>query len=316
MAAMEGQAMMWIVLLAQVGVVSPQMYRDEDGFVYSAAETHTCDLDWKSLQGARSVGRPSDDLADHRRQFHICVEQYRSQAEMELKQRAQPAAEKEAIRQYRAQKNGRTAPKMLQIDGIDYIDVEAHACWREFDALQGSVTSTGPQRGNPQAARIYHAEFEKCLDKLHDLAGREDQEEAQQKDRQGRLAREAQARQLAQQLVDKPEARRVDLSGLLCVKLASRQEVLGTLAKEKKYSAIGGVVNLGRRSQLQDELAGLDDEIRSIRSTLKGYKTTSLGCGDPKVKVISDCLSEDAPESCGTDLQVRANVLAAQMLME
>jgi hypothetical protein len=304
--------MLWIMLLAQVGVVPPQMYRDEDGFVYSAQEAWTCDSNLRIIRQGKSIGVRNDQLQSLRRQFHICVEQHRGLAEMRLKERAQPAAENEAIRQYRARDEGQQASPMLQIDGIDYIEVEARACWREFDALQGSMPASGARGADPMVVRMEHRDFERCLGRLHDAARRQAQEEEHER----RQAREAQARQLAQQLVEKPEARRVDLSSLLCVKLASRQETLGALAKEKKYSAIGGVVNLGRRSQLQDELAGLDDEIRSVRTSLRGYKTTSLGCGDPKVKVISECLSEDPPESCITDLQVRAHVLAAQMLME
>jgi hypothetical protein len=300
--------MLWLFLLAQTGAAPAQVYNDEDGFSYNAAEAQACMNELRQTRNSK--------MAIWRKHFHDCVEQYRSNTDLESKRRAQHAAEKEAIRQDRAQIGGQQIPPKQQLDGIEYIEVEAPACQMELDALRDAIQPIGNRRADPNVVRMVHrqahAHFEECLDRLRAEAKREDQEEAHNR----RRAREEEARELAEKLIEQPEARKIDLSALLCTKLEARREIMGELAKDRKYAAIGGAVNLTRRVKIQDELAGLDDEIRTVRAVLKRYKTTPLSCGDAKVKAVAECMSEDAPEECTADPRVRAHVLAAKMLME
>jgi hypothetical protein len=223
--------MLWILLLAQVGATAPQMNRDEDGFVYSAAEAKACAYELGVLQSVKSDAAWS---AIWRKKFHACVEK---------------------------------------------------------------------SRGQNESIRRWAAEQRK--------AASDEREEARKQ--QERLDHEAWIDGEADKVATDPTSRRLVLSALLCDQLSTRQALLAKLAKDKKYAKIGGAVDLGRRSEIQDDLAAADDEIGRLRSVLKADKATPLGCNEKRVEMAIACMSDARPPECPDDA-ANILVLAARKL--
>jgi hypothetical protein len=93
-----------------------------------------------------------------------------------------------------------------------------------------------------------------------------------------------------------PKAAQIILSALLCRAIDDRAGTLNALATDRKYSKIGGAVNLSRRVDLQDELASEDGDIKATRSALAGIGRKALGCKSEVVAALIPCLSDDPGE--------------------
>lgn len=104
---------------------------------------------------------------------------------------------------------------------------------------------------------------------------------------------EAKLQTAAETAAKDPNASQELLSALLCDEIQGRVEKLAALAKDRKYSRIGGVVNLQRRADLQDAVEKADDCIKELRAELKERKRPPLGCRDKRVLEVSTCLFAD-----------------------
>jgi len=111
-------------------------------------------------------------------------------------------------------------------------------------------------------------------------------------EREERIAKSAKA------LADTQKAAQWILSALICGEMAARAETMSSIAKERRYSKIGGVINLSRMSELQDDVASHDDSIRSARAALKGRKLPGLPCKDKTVRLFAACLADDPRPAC------------------
>ncbi len=140
-------------------------------------------------------------------------------------------------------------------------------------------------------------------------------EKEEQRKRQQSLDHEAWIDAEADKVATDPTSRRLVVSALLCDQLSTREALLAKLAKDKKYAKIGGAVDLGRRSEIQDDLAAADDEIRRLRSLLKADKTTALGCSEKRVAMAIACMSDARPPECPEDA-ANVLVLAARKLSD
>lgn len=87
-----------------------------------------------------------------------------------------------------------------------------------------------------------------------------------------------------------PKAWQVLRSARLCWYQRSRAEVLGVIAKERKYSRVGGVVDLRLLHDAQDALRRDDEGIATERREFGRLKLRPLPCGDQAVSSLSQCL--------------------------
>jgi hypothetical protein len=102
-----------------------------------------------------------------------------------------------------------------------------------------------------------------------------------------------------------PGVRGLILSAARCHFERERAATLAEIAKAKKYSHVGGVVNLTEMSGLQDDLREEDDHLRGnakrIKSLMHG---PALSCSSPKIVQLLKCESQDhggAGDPCGND---------------
>jgi hypothetical protein len=80
-----------------------------------------------------------------------------------------------------------------------------------------------------------------------------------------------------------PEEMQFVWSAKICDRAAERAQALADIAKERRYSKIGGVVHLKRLGDLQDEVASADDDIKDYRAELKAIGKRAVSCKDPRV---------------------------------
>jgi len=108
---------------------------------------------------------------------------------------------------------------------------------------------------------------------------------------------EAKLQEAAEDAARDPRMSQELISALLCDEIQGRAEKLAAIAKDRKYSRIGGVVDLQRRAELQDAVEKADDCIKELRSELKERKKPALGCKEKRVLEISGCLFEDGGDT-------------------
>lgn len=183
--------------------------------------------------------------------------------------------------------------------------------------------------------RAYRALLESCVEQVRQTdaaaAGRtraktekaraaRAQEEKNAQEMAARAEHEAKIQAAAQAVTENPKAAQSILSAMLCHDLSDRSRAMGAIAKEKKYSAIGGVIDLSRRAELQDEVASIDDHVGRIRDSLRAAKRTPISCKNAAVAALTSCLAADVderPPGCGgaeaTVLLEAANILQSQM---
>ncbi len=90
-----------------------------------------------------------------------------------------------------------------------------------------------------------------------------------------------------------PAVGRLIWSTELCIAQKARTTTLAAIAKERKYSRIGGVVSLKDMKDLQDDLRASDDRIAAAKATLRAEPATSpLACSAPKVVALWNCYQQ------------------------
>lgn len=106
-----------------------------------------------------------------------------------------------------------------------------------------------------------------------------------------KAAEEADKRDRIEKLMNSAPTVRRALSALTCVAKGDRTAALRAIADEKKYARIGGVQNLSKTYDLQQEVAAADRRTAWLSGELRKRKTTAIKCGDPTVKQIATCIS-------------------------
>jgi hypothetical protein len=111
-------------------------------------------------------------------------------------------------------------------------------------------------------------------------------------------------------VLETPELMQAINSARLCVLTNERREALGVIAKERKYSKLGGVLHLQRIADAQDEVAAIDDQARQVRAALAETRRKPLSCRGNEVAGLAICLnarrnSGDATDPCqGEGIQI------------
>lgn len=107
------------------------------------------------------------------------------------------------------------------------------------------------------------------------------------------------------------------VSAELCGWRALRKATLDEIAKQKKYSRIGGVVNLKDMADYQDELREADEGIEAAQTHAKHLKLKMLKCSGARVAEISACFyfprNVISPAECQTDLSREAQRVEADL---
>jgi alpha-galactosidase/6-phospho-beta-glucosidase family protein len=188
-----------------------------------------------------------------------------------------------------------------------YTSGEATRCSSQLSSLKGARWSEQA----PALVAMYRRDFISCV---NDFRARQEAEERRKEDarasEEGRAAKaQAQAektahlaefRRIAESIADDPKKSRPLRSALICSYNADRSGVLGAIAKEKKYSQVGGVIHVGRIGDLQDELAEIDDNIRAQRAALKEMGASAMSCKDKLVRIAASCLDDNTQDFCLT----------------
>ncbi len=127
-----------------------------------------------------------------------------------------------------------------------------------------------------EAARVQKEQERLAKEKADKLA--EEQREAA-RDRQALLAQD-------------PKARRAVYSAEICWFQSDRQEVIAAIAKERRYSKIGGVVDMKYLYERQEAVRRDDDAIANMRAELKKERVGALPCSDKLVAALTPCMTE------------------------
>jgi hypothetical protein len=90
-------------------------------------------------------------------------------------------------------------------------------------------------------------------------------------------------RAIAEAPPDDPKELQLVWSARICDRLVERAQAVAAIAKEHRYSKIGGALHLNRLGELQDDVASADDDIAEIRSELKAISKRPLPCNNPGV---------------------------------
>lgn len=113
-----------------------------------------------------------------------------------------------------------------------------------------------------------------------------------------------------------PKIGTVALSGAICFNGSVRAAALREIAQQKKYSKVGGALDLGAIRDQQNFVREADEGDASIRRTMTRLHFKALSCSDVRVRPVVACLAagygsdrEDAdpPAAC------RAGELGKQM---
>lgn len=111
-------------------------------------------------------------------------------------------------------------------------------------------------------------------------------------------------------VLETPDLMQAINSARLCVLSNERREALGVIAKERKYSKLGGVLHVQRIADAQDEVAEIDDQARQVGAALAETRRKPLSCKRNEVAGLALCLharrnSGDATDPCqGEGIQI------------
>jgi hypothetical protein len=146
-----------------------------------------------------------------------------------------------------------------------------------------------------------------------EFARRRAEEAAQAREAEARRLAEHQAAQqkiaehraLVEQRLQDREWMRPVLSALRCEYIADRKGALADIAKEKKYSRIGGVVDLRSLHFLQESIRRDDDALAGVGERLAKLHVSALACSDASAKLTLSCrhaIAHECDEARGRDL--------------
>jgi hypothetical protein len=102
---------------------------------------------------------------------------------------------------------------------------------------------------------------------------------------------------LAAWRLTRPEWTRGLFSARICLLEEMRTDALKEIATERKYSAIGGAVDLVKLHRLQQDVRAADDRLVMQRALLKDTKLPPLSCSKENVRSLVACIRSLYPES-------------------
>jgi hypothetical protein len=249
--------------------------RDGD-FAYTAAEAADCENFRQTLVALRRGGQAATNAQDDIQQWRHCVLNVRAFVQ-------------------------RTGP-------FDRSPQEESSCIEDLNMVRVILSSREPEY---DTATMYFNQFKRCVlgyrtnaqaREARKRAGelkRAEEEAAAQKQEQERaeaMALDKKIEAAAQAVIDNPKTSQVVLSILLCRRSQDRAETMAALAKDRKYSRIGGAVNLTRRAELQDDLAATDEALKALRLSLRDIKRPPLSCKIGGVALFASCFADDAED--------------------
>lgn len=103
---------------------------------------------------------------------------------------------------------------------------------------------------------------------------------------------------LQERVRNDPRLMRLALSARICRLQDVRAETIGEIAKQRKYSAIGGVVDLNVMHTLQRRLRAVDEFTEADRAEFKHRKARPFGCRSNEVKAINMCIGDSELAVC------------------
>jgi hypothetical protein len=142
----------------------------------------------------------------------------------------------------------------------------------------------------------------------------ESQKEAQ-KEAEQQQAREMEAKERAKEereareweyKANRPEAIKKWMGAVLGYRVAlaedRRAEAKTEIAKEKKYSRIGGVVNKSAIYEAQQKIRWADEDIEERRQTARDEGVKILGRNDKRVSAVEECLDASYDHERGSSI--------------
>ena len=106
-----------------------------------------------------------------------------------------------------------------------------------------------------------------------------------------------------------PDEMRYSLAVRICAAEQFRKDFLAEISKQRKYSRLGGVIDMNEMNDLQQRVRAADEEREAAIADAKSYKKTRIPlCVDAKIRSAVACLHQDA--NCAED--VRATTKAAK----
>lgn len=127
---------------------------------------------------------------------------------------------------------------------------------------------------------------------------------------QARKAAEAAAEQRQLAIAEhQPEAIQKWLGALLGYRTAlaedKRDDAKVEIAKQKKYSRIGGVINKSAVYEAQQKIRSADEIIESQRETAKENRVKVLGRNDPKIDQVQGCINANYDQNLSAGITVQ-----------
>lgn len=101
----------------------------------------------------------------------------------------------------------------------------------------------------------------------------------------------------------------IALSGRVCNLNRWRADVLDEIKTQRKYSSIGGSVNLTVMQALQLRLRAIDEKVLEVSSALKNTRAPRLSCEESHVKTMLEATCNDGKgNGCAVIKYVHENV--------
>lgn len=135
-----------------------------------------------------------------------------------------------------------------------------------------------------------------------DTRAEADRAEAQRRaeESQRQADKETKERERIKSLMGHRPTLQVAISAKLCVDAGGRATALREIAAEKKYARIGGVQNMSKLYELQQDVRDYDERKVVWQRTLKQLKLKALGCKASDVKPLAVCIQQATEEpACG-----------------
>lgn len=179
---------------------------------------------------------------------------------------------------------------------------EADAAARSEDMELADRTQKAAAASLMECVRNLHerqsAAREALAERGRDLVARREREadefQAKEKSRrEAEIDQEAQAQfdRAVENRLREPKTLAIVVSAEICGLAEWRRDDLNEISTEKKYSAVGGSLNLMKMSALQSLLRALDEKLALTKSAMKTKRIAMRACSDSTVARLANCLT-------------------------
>jgi hypothetical protein len=139
--------------------------------------------------------------------------------------------------------------------------------------------------------------------RLEQKAAESNQKEAERRQQAEEAAeREEQRKKDLAEAEEDPEVMRAVWSLVICYWADVRADALREIAAEKKYSKIGGAVNLARLHGEQDRIRVADERTERAKSALGDFRAKPLSCKHKGFRDLMPCMHAVADCSEGAEM--------------